>query len=226
METQIAYISSLIGDPIRLNILWMLLDGRAYTATELAVVADTSPQNISIHLSKLLQAELLKVEKQGRHRYYRFARPEVAYSIEAMANLIPEKNRRKHTDTSPDSGIKHCRTCYDHLAGKVGVLLTESLLREDIIQEAGSDYVVTMAGMDLFAGMGICVESLKKQKRTFAKPCLDWTERKHHLAGSLGAALLNRMLELDWIRKIKSSRAVVLTAKGELQMYEQFGMKA
>jgi len=224
MEAQIGYVSSLIGDPVRSKVLWMLLDGRAYTATELAVAADTTPQNMSMHLSKLLQADLLKVEKQGRHRYYRFSRHEIAYSIEAMANLIPVENRRKLLSNPGNAAVRHCRTCYDHLAGRVGVALNESLLKQQLITAADNSYLLTTTGEEYFTGLGVSFEVLKKQKRALVKPCLDWSERKHHLAGSLGAALLQRMLELDWMRRMQHSRAVVVTAKGQHALYERFAV--
>ncbi|HEY4151329.1 MAG TPA: winged helix-turn-helix domain-containing protein, partial [Chitinophagaceae bacterium] len=131
IETQIAHISSLVGDPVRSRILWQLLDGRAYTATELANGADTSPQNMSMHLGKLVRADLLAVESQGRHRYYRFARQEVAYAIEALANLVP--GRPTAPQPEANTAIRYCRTCYDHLAGKIGVLITDSLVKQKII---------------------------------------------------------------------------------------------
>src|SRR5580658_6199370 len=128
MENGITHIASLIGEPVRAKILWSLMDGRAYTARELAIGVDTTPQNLSMHLSKLLRAGLLSVEVQGRHRYYTFSRAEVAAVIEAMANLIPVGQAAKmDADTVP---IKFCRTCYDHLAGKVGVSIMEGMIRQ------------------------------------------------------------------------------------------------
>ncbi len=120
--------------------------------------------------------------------------------------------------------VKYCRTCYDHLAGKVGVLVTEGLLRQKIIEPGGADYGVTRKGEKTFSDLGIDVGELRKQRRIFAKPCLDWSERKHHLSGSLGAALLEKMLSLDWLRKTRNSRALVLTAKGRQGLAERFGI--
>jgi DNA-binding transcriptional ArsR family regulator len=212
MENSITEIASLIGEPVRANILWTLMDGRAYTARELAIGVETTPQNLSMHLSKLLRAGLLSVEAQGRHRYYTFSRPEVADMIEAMANLIPaEQAVRKDMDGVP---IKFCRTCYDHLAGKVGVLITESLLRQKLIVYRDKELEVTQKGVHWFAELGIDCGEVKQQRRAFAKPCLDWTERRHHLAGALGAALLEKMLEAHWLRRTAQSRAVVVTARG------------
>lgn len=223
MEKEIGYITSLIGDPVRTNILWTLLDNRAYTATELAVTAGTSPQNMSMHLSKLVQADLLTVESQGRHKYYRFSKPEVAYAIEAIGSLLTTENHNTIVSNKDNSAITYCRTCYDHLAGKVGVLLAETLLRQKIIIETGTNsYDVTKKGRQFFYDLEVDIDNLKKHRRAFAKPCLDWSERKHHLAGSLGAALLDKMLSLDFIRRTKNSRAIVITSKGQLLLYEWF----
>jgi DNA-binding transcriptional ArsR family regulator len=219
MVKEVGYITSLIGDPVRTNILWTLLDGRAYTATELAIQADTSPQNISMHLSKLIQADLLSVESQGRHKYYRFARQEVAYVIEAIGNLIPTEKNKRIISNPDNSAIKYCRTCYDHLAGKVGVVMTEGLIKQKIIQLNVSDYSVTKKGVKFFSELEIDTDELQKHRRIFARPCLDWSERKHHLAGSLGASLLDKMLFLNWLRKTSHSRAIIITSKGQQQLY-------
>lgn len=222
MEKEIGYITALIGDPVRTNILWTLLDNRAYTATELAITADTSPQNISMHLKKLIQADLLCVESQGRHKYYRLSRPEVAYAIEAMGNLLPVQQHRRIINNKDNNAIRYCRTCYDHLAGKVGVLITEALLQQEIIERDVNIYNVTKKGQQFFNDLEIDINNLKKYRRTFAKPCLDWSERKHHLAGSLGSTLLDKMLLLDLIRRTKNSRAIIVTSKGQLHLYERF----
>ncbi|GHN02302.1 putative HTH-type transcriptional regulator YdfF [Cytophagales bacterium WSM2-2] len=213
-------ITSLIGDPVRTNILWLLIDGRAYTGNELALMTDTSPQNISMHVSKLLQADLLAVECQGRHKYYRLASAEVASAIEAIANLVP-KVKVTQAVNAHDHGLKHCRTCYDHLAGEVGVQLAETMLAKKLIKKDPAGYQLTPAGRQFFEKLDIDVESLMKQRRPLLKPCLDWTERKHHVAGSLGAAWLSHMLKNDWLRKKKNSREVIVSAKGQKEFYER-----
>ena len=221
MEIQFGKITSLIGDPIRSTVLWTLLDGRAYTATELAICADTSAQNISMHLSKLVHADLLAVESQGRHRYYRFSRQEVAYAIEALANLVSHKNEGK-VNTTDISDIKYCRTCYDHLAGKVGVLITEKLVLQKMIELQNKTYTLTTKGNKFFKDFGIDMNELQSKRRVLAKPCLDWSERKYHISGSLGAALLNKMLHSDWLRRKKNSRAIIITSKGQSEIYNRF----
>lgn len=216
-------MASLIGDPTRATILWTLLDGKAFTATELAITADTSAQNISMHLSKLVQAGLLSVENQGRHKYYKFSRKEIAYAIEAMANLIPQpvtgKNNHFVNNLSP---VKYCRTCYDHLAGKVGVLLTDSLLKQKIIIDSNNTFEITKKGEKWFSNLDIHIDDLKLQRRSFIRPCLDWSERRNHMAGSLAASLLDKMLSSDWVRKIKNSREIIITAKGQKKLAEYF----
>jgi DNA-binding transcriptional ArsR family regulator len=214
MESRFKEIASLIGDPTRATILWVLLDGKAFTATELAIAADTSPQNISMHLSKLVQAELLSVESQGRHKYYKFSNKDIAYAIEALANLIPPAKAMKTVKENP---VTHCRTCYDHLAGKVGVLITDSLLQQKIIN---ADFEVSKKKW--FTDFGIDIDELRQQRRSLLRPCLDWSERRHHIAGSVATALLDIMLEDDWIRRTKNSRAIVITGKGQKKMYEYF----
>jgi DNA-binding transcriptional ArsR family regulator len=221
MENEFSQIASLIGDPVRAKILWALLDGRAYTATELAVYADTTPQNISMHLNKLVNADLLSVESQGRHRYYNYSRADVPYAIEAIASLIPG-NGLTASKLAEDKPVRYCRSCYDHLAGKVGVLLTDGLLKQQFIYKQDNSFEVSPEGETWFNSLSIDVDLLKKQKRSFARPCLDWSERKHHLAGSLGAALLNRMIVDGWVRKEKDSRTMIVTRKGEQAFFDYF----
>lgn len=229
METQIQQIASLIGDPVRSVILWTLMDGRSYTATELASATNTSLPNISMHLAKLTNAGLLAAEKQGRHRYFRFSKDEVAYAMEAIVNLVADNERKRYVENDALPPIKYCRSCYDHLAGKVGVLLTEQLLREKVLRfEQDSDksnFVLTKKGIQLFDTLNIDVKSLRQKRRLFAKACLDWSERRYHLAGVLGAALLERMLKDDWLRRIKNSRALVLTSKGRSELYNRFKLE-
>jgi DNA-binding transcriptional ArsR family regulator len=222
MEDQFIKTAALIGDPTRASIMWTLLDGRAFTATELAIVANTSPQNISMHLTKLLEGNLLSVEKQGRHKYYRFSNKEVAYAVEAMANLIQKPPITSKKETENYSPIKYCRTCYDHLAGKIGVALTDSLLEQKIILSKNDIFEISPEGKKWFFNFGINLEEAQKQKRTFLKPCLDWSERRNHLAGSIGALLLNKMINEDWIRKTKNSRAIIITGKGEKELLKYF----
>lgn len=222
MENQFKEIAALIGDPTRAVIMWTLLDGKAFTATELAIIVNTSPQNISMHLAKLVQSDLLCVEKQGRHKYYRFSNKEIAYAIEAMANLIPHSTIPKKNIAEKHSPIKHCRTCYDHLAGKIGVALTDSLLDQKIIVDNNNVFEISPKGEKWFSDFGINVDEVKKQRRLFLKPCLDWSERRNHIAGSLATSIFDKMVSNDWLRKTNHSRAIIITGKGEKELYEYF----
>jgi len=222
MENQFKQIASLIGDPTRATVLWTLLDGKVFTATELAIAADTTPQNMSMHLAKLVRADLLSVETQGRHRYYKFSRKDIAYGIEAMANLVPQSTPKTNLNEENTSAIKYCRTCYDHLAGKVGVLITDSLIKQKIIVDKNNSFELSSKGEKWFSALDIDIDELKVQRRFFIRPCLDWSERRHHIAGSLAASLLNKMISSDWIRKTKNSRAMIITGKGQKKLYEYF----
>jgi DNA-binding transcriptional ArsR family regulator/predicted transcriptional regulator len=205
-------IAQLIGDPVRANILWTLLDGRAYTASELAAATDTSAPNCSMHLAKLIKADLLTVEAQGRHRYFTFSRPEVAYAVEALAALVPTHTREAAEKEDPP--IRICRTCYDHLAGRVGVQIAESLVKQNLLVPNKKEFELTPKGNRWFEEHGIDIASLQSQRRNFSRTCLDWTERRPHLAGTLGAALLQMMLDEQWVRRMANTRAIRVTSKG------------
>ncbi|HLY72125.1 MAG TPA: winged helix-turn-helix domain-containing protein [Puia sp.] len=220
MENQFKQIAALIGDPVRAGIMWTLMDGKALTATELALHADTSPQNISMHLSKLLQADLLSVEKQGRHRYYRFSRNDIAYAIESMARLMPDSGEKKNLQAEYDMAIRYGRTCYDHLAGKMGVAITDAMVQQHLLVRRNDNFEITRQGGKWFSELGICVDELKTQRRSLIRPCLDWTERRPHIAGSLAAALLDFMISSDWIRRTKNSRVVLITGIGQKKIHQ------
>jgi DNA-binding transcriptional ArsR family regulator len=222
MEQSFRQAAALVGDPTRATILWTLLDGKALTATELAIAADTTPQNISMHLNKLLQADLLSAEQQGRHRYYRFSRKDIAYAIEAIAALVPASATKHKDQAEITPAIKYCRTCYDHLAGKIGVAICDSLVHQKIVIEQQKEFSLSKKGEKWFAGFDIDASDLKKQRRSFIRPCLDWSERRYHIAGSLASSLLDTMLAADWIRRTRNSRAIVITASGEKEMEKHF----
>lgn len=217
--------ASLLCEPSRAKIVWNLLDGRAYSAGELALASDLSPTSVSNHLSKLLIGEIVKVDVQGRHRYYSFANEEVAYAVESLANLNKQQQSFKPQKKMNKSDVKYCRTCYDHLAGKVGVLIADKLVSRKIIKLQDKTFIVTKKGNIFFSKFGLELVKLKKQKRYYSKACLDWSERKYHLAGSLGNALLEKMLELDWLRKTKNSRAIVITSLGQNELKERFDVE-
>lgn len=221
MKDHFKETAALIGEPIRATILWTLLDGKAFTATELAIAADTSASNISMHLSKLVKANLLKAENHGRHRYYAFSRKEIAYAVETLAALIPQFSGKLLQEKNIITPVQQCRTCYDHLAGKTGVTITDALLKQKIIIEGDNSFKLLVKGKKWFLALDINVDELQQQRRSFLRPCLDWSERRYHMAGSLAAALLDKMLLHDWIRRTKNSRAVIVTGKGQKNLYEK-----
>jgi DNA-binding transcriptional ArsR family regulator len=220
-EDKFIVLSALICEPARAKMLWNLLDGRAYTAGELAIAADISPTSASNHLAKLLEADLLKVESQGRHRYFSFSRPEVAYVVESLANLANQQTDKiRSREETVKTGVKYCRSCYDHLAGQVGVQMTDAFEHKNWITKDGSFYLVNETGWKHLKALNISENDLTAKRRPVAKQCLDWSERRPHLAGQLGALVLNRMLEKQWFRKVQFSRELILTDKGRLELYD------
>lgn len=193
--------------------LWNLLDGRAYTASELSIVANTSPTAASNHLSKLLEAELVKVEIQGRHRYYSLSTSEVAHAVEGLANLAGHDLTKAVSKEPEKSGVKYCRTCYDHLAGFVGVRIVEALETNGYLAKCGKAYSVSEEGWQWFLSFDISKDDFKNSRCPVTRQCLDWSERRPHLAGQLGAEFLSRMLERKWFKKVEFSRELVITAK-------------
>ncbi len=222
METNndFSEVAGLIGEPARATMLWSLLDGRAYTASELAVVSNISAQSASNHLNKLVEADFLKVEKQGKHRYYRVSRQEVASTVEAIASLLPDKKLTRKKQEYKNGDIQFCRTCYDHLSGKIAVDLTQALVKQKMLILKDEEFLVSTKGETWFKNIGLDITKIEKGKRHFAKPCLDWTERKYHLAGALGAALLKHIKKNNWVKLKANSRTVILTAKGISELRE------
>lgn len=217
-------ITSLICEPTRAKMLWNLLDGRAYTASELAIVADISATSASNHLTKLLEADMVKVEAQGRHRYYSFSKPEVAYVVESLANLANRKYKDNYQLKIPENGIKYCRTCYDHLAGFVSIKLVEALEQNEYLIKTETAYDISDEGWQFFTQLEIHPEDFINSRRPLTRQCLDWSERKSHLAGQLGAVLLDKFLERKWFRKVQFSRELTLTLKGREELYKMLGV--
>jgi len=224
VEDKFVSISALMCEPTRARMLWNLLDGRAYTASELSIVANTSPTSASNHLSKLLKAEIVKVEMQGRHRYYSLSNSEVAYAVEGLANLANNKLTGIVRKEPEKNGVKYCRTCYDHLAGFVGVRIVEVLETKGYLVKSGKAYSVSEEGWEWFLSLDISKDSFKNSRRPVTRQCLDWSERRPHLAGQLGAEFLNKMLERKWFKKVEFSRELVLTAKGRQELYDLLGI--
>lgn len=228
MNTLPNYVSStafLIADPARAAMLIALVDGRALPAGELAYAAGVTAQTASSHLAKLLAGGLLTVETEGRHRYYRLAGSDVAQALEHLAALRPSEAVRHKPLSREGLGLRFARCCYDHLAGQLGVAVTQALQeRQYIAQAAEKQFLVTPSGREWFGDMGLDVSALKPTRRGLARQCLDWTERRHHLAGTLGVQFMTLLCSNGWLRRSKSSRAVEVTPKGWAGFREQLGV--
>jgi DNA-binding transcriptional ArsR family regulator len=208
----------------RATILLALLGGRPLTAGELAKRAGISPSLASSHLSKLLAGELVAVDQQGRQRHYRLAGPRVAEVIEAMLTIAPGRPAAGLRESTRGAALRGARTCYDHLAGELGVALTNSLERQHLIETGDDSYALTAAGERRLESLGIEVGPLRLQRRAFTRPCLDWTERRPHLAGAVGAAIAEHALAQRWVRHIPGTRALRVTDDGRQGFLEQFAL--
>jgi DNA-binding transcriptional ArsR family regulator len=240
-DTDIASLASALADPGRARSVLALGDGRALPASVLAGEAGVAGSTASGHLAKLVEAGLLSVERHGRHRYYRLAGPEVGELLEALARFAPAAPVRSLRQGTRAHAVRYGRTCYDHLAGRLGTALMSALLEQEILSggdgsfDPGVDrlsapgdgvaYSLTTRGETMLADFGIDVDALRRRPRPLIRYCIDWSEQRHHLAGSLGAALAQRTLDLDWIRRAPHSRAVKLTDKGASGLLATFGVE-
>lgn len=224
MDANIASPAALIGDPTRAAMLQALQDGRAQPASALAWAAGVTAQAASNHLVKLVDGGLLAVERQGRHRYYRLASAEVAHAIEALSVIAAPVRSLAIPRTPKARALRDARCCYGHLAGRLGVKVCEALLERDLIRLAGERrYAITPAGHAWFEDLGVSPQTLRGA-RGVARPCLDWTERRHHLAGPLGVKLLATMTERGWLALESKGRAVRLTPDGARALRERLGV--
>jgi DNA-binding transcriptional ArsR family regulator len=218
----IARIAGLIGDPTRAGILTALLAGQALTASELAHTTRVTKQTISAHLAKLLDAELIATESQGRHRYVRLADRHVAHLLESLIGVVTRRGTATVLTGPREPALRKARVCYDHLAGELGVLAFESLQQRRLLRLGRGGLDVTDPGRRFFRALGIEVDSLERGRRPLCRLCLDWSVRRHHLAGVLGAALLQRCLELRWARRARGSRVLHFSALGEDALRRRF----
>ncbi len=219
-SNRIAATAALLGDPARANMLAALMDGRALTAKELAFAAHVTPQTASGHLAKLSDGGLLAAEKQGRHRYYRLASPLVGQMLEGVMAVTGPEPPRATTWRGGDA-LRAARTCYDHLAGRLGVALADALTELGYVTLGTDGGELTEEGRRFLDGFGA---SPAPGRRVFCRPCLDWSERRPHLAGRLGAALASRCFELGWIERQRDTRAVVITQAGRQGFRGTFGI--
>jgi DNA-binding transcriptional ArsR family regulator len=206
MNVEVASIAAAIGEPARARILYCLMDGRARTSTELAIVAEVGPSTASVHLHRLQSEHLLKVMVQGKHRYYSLEGPSVARVLESLSVLAG----KKFVPTTPNH-LRAARTCYDHIAGTLGVQLHD---RFHALRWLSNDYELTPKGTQAFESLGIDIEATQAQRRRFAYACLDWSERRPHIGGALGAALLKVALKKRWVIQDLDSRALSVTSRG------------
>ena len=221
----IAEAAMLIGDPARANMLAALLSGQAMTATELGLEAHVAPSTASGHLSKLVDGKLVLVTVSGRHRYFRLASKGVARVLEELMALASDGPRRHRPKSRCGEAMARARTCYDHLAGKLGVALAESLASQGLVVMNDEGAVLTGAGRSFLQQLGIVLEPRPGSRRALCRTCLDWSERRWHIGGTVGAAIAKRCFELDWTKRQASSRAITITAAGEKAFEELFGVK-
>jgi DNA-binding transcriptional ArsR family regulator len=225
IQPSLAEVAALVGNPARANVLTALLDRRVLTGTELAYAAGVAPQTASGHLAKLTEGRLLAVTKQGRYSYYRLASPLIGRMLESIMAVAAEGPSRYQPRWRGGDALRTARTCYDHLAGRLGVALADALVEREHVALSDDGGVVTPAGEEFFLGLGIDLCERSRSRRTFCRPCLDWSERRTHLAGAVGAALAARCFELDWIKRVRDTRAVQVTEKGARGFTDTFGIE-
>jgi DNA-binding transcriptional ArsR family regulator len=225
-DTAVSRIAAAIGEPARVRILYCLMDGHARTSTELAIVAGVSPSTASVHLNRLTTEHLIKVLVQGKHRYYSLQGPDVAHALEGLS-VLAGGSRDKFVPSAP-SRLRAARTCYDHMAGAIGVSLHDrfkALGWLSAVSTGGNDaYDITLDGTKALEALGIDIEATRALRRRFACGCLDWSERRPHVGGALGAALLIVALKRKWVVQDLDSRALGVTNLGRREMLARFGL--
>ena len=215
-------IASHIGDKSRLTILFALSEVRLLPASELARLAAISPTEASLHLSKLVQSGLILAEQMGRHHYYRLASSNVAHALESLMPNPPSRTVRPLKESEQNKKVRYARTCYGHLAGVLGVRLTQSFMNLGLLEEAGREFLVTAKGSEFLTNFGIDLAKIQHGRRVFARQCLDWSERRFHLAGSLGAAITTHFLLIGWIKRLPGTRAIMVTEEGKKGLLDTF----
>lgn len=220
----ISAVAALMGDPARTNILFALMSGKALTATELGYHAGVSAPTASGHLAKLLDGQLITLEKQGRHRYYRLASPAVAETLEGLTTLAASGPKPLRPTGPKDAAMRQARTCYDHMAGRLAVAITDALTSRHMLVIEDRSGLITDEGRRFFSDFGIDLEKRPGSARPLCRTCLDWSERRMHLGGRLGASLLKRSIECNWVRPGSNSRSLIITPKGEIDFHTLFGI--
>ena len=226
IDANVSSIAAAIGEPARARMLYCLSDGRARTSTELAVVADISPSTASAHLQRLLLQRLVKVFAQGKHRYYSLEGADVAAALEALS-VLAGGSRLAFVPSTPNR-LRAARTCYDHIAGALGVSLHDRLRAMGWLSDAPAaenSYEIAPKGAKALASLGVDIEAARKLRRRFAYACVDWSERRPHLGGAIGAALLGVALKRRWVTQDLDSRALTITKAGRREMLARFGFR-
>ena len=229
-DAAVSRIAAAIGERARARMLYCLLDGRARTGTELAAITEVSASTASIHLSRLKGEKLVKVAEQGKHRYYSLEGPSVARVLEGLSVLASGGARAALPSFTPNTpnGLRAARTCYDHIAGTLGVRLHDRLWKlgwlADSASKNGAGYVLTRRGAEEMESLGVDVTALRAERRRFAYACLDWSERRPHIGGALGAALLGVAQRRKWVAQELESRALYVTRAGQREFHRRFGL--
>jgi DNA-binding transcriptional ArsR family regulator len=218
----IAAIAALIGDRARSEILTALLSGQALTATELSEVANVNKATTSAHLARLVDAKLLAVESQGRHRYFRLADEDVAQLMESLFGVAHRAGSVRLRSSPREPDLRKARVCYDHLAGDLGVFAFDALKRRRWITHDDTELTLTRPGLEFCRELGIDVDASRESRRPMCRACLDWSVRRHHLAGHIGAQLLQRYYDLGWAKRRKGTRIVDFTPRGEREFLRLF----
>ncbi|HEY3867758.1 MAG TPA: winged helix-turn-helix domain-containing protein [Actinocrinis sp.] len=224
MGTDYAAVARLLANPARSAAIDALMEGLPLTAGELAQRAGVQASTISEHLAELLDGGLVAVIAAGRHRYYRLSNPQVAAALEALGHICPETPVRSLRQSNADRAMRRARLCYDHLAGTLGVTLLERMRSDGwLIVGAGADFEVAEPGVRALTSLGVDLQGCRRSRRHFARPCLDWTERRPHLAGALGAAVAGALLDRQWLRRTGAGRGVEVTGAGGRGLRSVFG---
>lgn len=224
IHPNITALTALLAEKSRATILAALMDGKFHTASELAYMATIKPQTASFHLAKLVEKNLVISEKNGRFRYFRLANEEVANTLEIFMSISPPPEVRSLKQSSQLKRLENARTCYDHLAGRLSVNLTNIMQEEGYIEKSNKRFIITTKGEHFFKELGIDLIALSRKRRSFCHACLDWSERTHHLGGALGNGLFERYIELGWLESRENSREIVITTEGKSGFKEFFGL--
>lgn len=225
MDPDISVVAAAVGEPSRAAMLVALLEGTPLAAGELARRAGVSAQTASTHLARLVDVRLLTFRTEGKQRLFALAGPEVVALLEALAVLAPQAPAHLVPDESRAATLRKARTCYDHLAGKLGIAVTDFLLEQKVLRHHGDAFLVTRAGDVWLRDFGVPLEALRAARRPLTRPCLDWSERRFHLAGSLGAAVAKRFFDQGWLSRVRASRAVRLTDSGRSALQREWGLR-